>query len=203
MSHDLEPRVHRALDGELDRAALTPEERALVERLEAAAHALGGAPAAAGLSRRVMAIIRRPLESPVARFRRWLTSPQPVTLSLRPVYTLVIGVLLAAILWRGPGPAPMLGAHEGVAQFVARFPEAHSVAVVGAFNDWRPEATPLADDDHDGVWDARVILPTGQHEYMFVVDGERWVADPLAGRYVDDGFGRQNAVLVVRPGRSE
>lgn len=203
MSHDLEPRVHRALDGELDRAALTPEERALVERLEAAAHALGGAPAAAGLSRRVMAIIRRPLESPVARFRRWLTSPQPVTLSLRPVYTLVIGVLLAAILWRGPGPTPMLGAHEGVAQFVARFPEAHSVAVVGAFNDWRPEATPLADDDHDGVWDARVILPTGQHEYMFVVDGERWVADPLAGRYVDDGFGRQNAVLVVRPGRSE
>jgi 1,4-alpha-glucan branching enzyme len=97
----------------------------------------------------------------------------------------------------------MLSAHEGVAQFVARFPEAHSVAVVGAFNDWRPEATPLSDDDHDGVWDARVILPTGQHEYMFVVDGERWVPDPLAGRYVDDGFGRQNAVLVVRPGRPE
>jgi hypothetical protein len=35
---------------------------------------------------------------------------------------------------------------------------------------------------------------------MFVADGERWVADPLAGRYVDDGFGvgRQNSVLIVR-----
>ena len=29
MTHDLDPRIHRALDGELDRAALTPEERAL------------------------------------------------------------------------------------------------------------------------------------------------------------------------------
>jgi len=203
MTHDLDPRIHRALDGELDRATLSPEERALVERLDAAAQSLSGTPATGGLARRVMTTIRRPLESPVARFRRWVTSPQAVTLSLRPVYTLVAAVLLAAVLWRAPVPAPMLSAHEGVAQFVARFPEAHSVAVVGAFNDWRPEATPLSDDDHDGVWDARVILPAGQHEYMFVVDGERWVADPMAGRYVDDGFGRQNAVLVVRPGRSE
>ena len=201
MSHELDPRIHRALDGELDRAALTAEERALVERLDIAARALADTPPAAGLAQRVMAIIRRPLESPWQRFRRWVTSPQPVTVSLRPVYTLVIAVLVLAVLWRTPGSTPTLGAAEGVAQFVARFPEAHSVAVVGEFNDWQPEATPLSDDDHDGVWDARVILPAGQHEYMFVVDGERWVADPMAGRYVDDGFGRQNALLVVRPGR--
>ena len=143
------------------------------------------------------------LPLPWRRFRRWVTSPQPVTVSLRPVYTLVIAVLLVAVLWRSPESTPTLGDEEGVAQFVARFPEAHSVAVVGEFNDWRPEATPLSDDDHDGVWDARVILPAGQHQYMFVVDGERWVVDPMAGRYVDDGFGRQNAVLVVRPGHPE
>ena len=203
MTDQLDPRIHRALDGELDRAALTAQERALVERLDEAVARLAELPAAPGLARRVLGIIRRPLESPVARLRRWLTSPQPVTVSLRPVYTLVIAVLVVAALWRAPGSTPRLSAQEGVAQFVARFPEAHSVAVVGAFNDWRPEATPLSDDDHDGVWDARVILPAGQHEYMFVVDGERWVADPMAGRYVDDGFGRQNAVLVVRPGRAE
>jgi len=49
------------------------------------------------------------------------------------------------------------------------------------------------------VWRATIVLPVGQHEYMFVVDGERWVADPNAGRYVDDDFGRENAVLIVRP----
>ena len=57
----------------------------------------------------------------------------------------------------------------------------------------------LRDDDHDGVWRAAVVLPVGQHEYMFVVDGEQWVTDPLAGRFVDDGFGRQNSLLIVRP----
>lgn len=205
MTHDLDPRIHRALDGELDRLALTPEERALADRLEAAARELAQVPSAPGgsVARRVMGIIRRPLQSPAERFRRWLTSPRPVTVSLRPVYSVIVAVLLVAVLWRAPDAGPLLGKHEGVAQFVARFPEAHSVAVVGPFNDWRPEATPLSDDDHDGVWDARVILPAGPHEYMFVVDGERWVADPMAGKYVDDGFGRQNAVMEVRPVRSE
>lgn len=204
MTHDMDPRIHRVLDGELDPGALTPEERAVVERLAAATRALAGRPVSGTVAHRVMAVIRRPLASPFQRFRRWLTSPQPITVSLRPVYSLVIAILLAAVLWRTPaGPAPVLEAGEGVAQFVARFPEAHTVAVVGAFNDWRPEATPLSDDDHDGVWDARVILPAGQHEYMFVVDGERWVADPMAGRYVDDGFGRQNAVVLVRPHRTQ
>ena len=48
-------------------------------------------------------------------------------------------------------------------------------------------------------------LPAGQHEYMFVVDGERWVPDPLAGRYVDDGFGegQQNSLLIVRPAAAQ
>jgi len=203
MTRNLDLRIHRALDGELDRASLSPEELALVERLDAAAWALSDVPPVPGLAQRVLGIIRRPLESPLERFRRWVTSPHPVTVSLRPVYSVIIAVLLVALLWRSPASGPSLADHEGVAQFVARFPEAHSVAVVGPFNDWRPEATPLSDDDHDGVWDARVILPAGPHEYMFVVDGERWVADPMAGKYVDDGFGRQNAVMEVQPVRSE
>src|SRR5438093_1440048 len=78
-------------------------------------------------------------------------------------------------------------------------PGARSVDVVGAFTDWHTGVVPLRDDDNDGVWSAVVVLPAGTHEYMFVVDGERWVVDPLAGRYVSDGFGRQNALLIVRP----
>ena len=66
-------------------------------------------------------------------------------------------------------------------------------------DDWRPGSLPLTDDDQDGVWNAEVVLPAGEHQYMFVVDGEKWVVDPLAGRYVDDGFGRQNALMIVRP----
>ena len=92
-----------------------------------------------------------------------------------------------------------MGEEEGIAQFVARFPGARSVAVVGSFNDWRAGSIALEDRDHDGVWRGVVVLPAGTHEYMFVVDGERWVADPLAGRYVADDFGRENSLLIVRP----
>src|SRR5207244_4354161 len=46
---------------------------------------------------------------------------------------------------------------------------------------------------------ATVVLPTGTYEYMFVVDGERWVPDHLADRLVADDFGRENSVVIVRP----
>lgn len=194
----LDPRIHQVLDGELPRAGLPAALDGVVERLERAAAdaaALAAAPSVAG---RVMAAVRLPAPGRAARVWRWFTARHFVTLEFRPVWSLALAVLLAALLF-GPGqPEPALGAEEGVAQFVARFPEARSVAVVGPFNDWSPEATPLRDDDRDGVWNADVILPVGQHEYMFVVDGARWVSDPLAGRWVDDGFGRRNALVFVR-----
>ncbi|HEY6809478.1 MAG TPA: isoamylase early set domain-containing protein [Gemmatimonadales bacterium] len=197
---EIDPRVHAALDGERDPAGLPPELAAQVRALQDMGAALAAGPPAASVEARVLAALRRPAATPGRRLLRWLTDPRSVTVSLRPVYTLAAAAAIAAVLLIAPGDSgPALGAEEGIAQFVGRFPGAQSVAVVGSFNDWRPGVTPLTDDDHDGIWNANVILPAGQHEYMFVVDGERWVADPLAGRYVADGFGRQNALLFVRP----
>jgi len=48
------------------------------------------------------------------------------------------------------------------------------------------------------VWRATVVLTTGTYEYMFVVDGERWVPDHLAERLVADDFGRENSIVIVR-----
>jgi len=84
---------------------------------------------------------------------------------------------------------------------VGRSPEAQSVHVVGTFNDWRPGSIALEDQDHDGVWRATVVLPAGTYEYMFVVDGERWVPDHLAERLVADNFGRENSIVIVRAAR--
>ena len=51
--------------------------------------------------------------------------------------------------------------------------------------------------------DGLIALRPGMHKYMFVVNGERWVTDPEAERYVDDGFGMRNAVIAITPpGRS-
>src|SRR5207247_2631719 len=93
---------------------------------------------------------------------------------------------------------PMLGEHEGIAQFVGRFPGARSVHVVGSFNDWRTGTIALEGPDHDGVWRGALVLPAGTYEYMFVVDGERWIPDHLAEREVADNFGRENSIVIVR-----
>lgn len=198
MTH-IDPQLHRVLDGELPSDDLTPSQREQFATLQRAARLLAETPAAS-VAARVMVEVRRPRQSLGQRFAQWLTERHTVTIAVRPVWSLALAAALAAIAvipTRGPGP--VLGEQEGIAQFVGRFPDARSVEVVGSFTDWRPGAVVLRDDDHDGIWRASVVLPVGEHEYMFVVDGERWVTDPLAGRYVDDGFGRQNALLFVRP----
>jgi len=196
----IDPRVHQALDGEISPDSLPPELRRQVERLESAAALLARVPNLEGVERRVMAIIARPAPTRLRRLTRWLVTPHSLVLRVRPVWSVAlaaVAVLFAIIPVRETGVR--LGREEGVAQFVARFPGAQSVAVVGSFNDWAPGSIPMEDRDHDGVWRASVVLPAGTHEYMFVVDGERWVADPLAGRYVADDFGRENSLLIVRP----
>lgn len=196
----IDPRIHQALDGEVPRDTLAPALRRDADALDAAVALLATAPAASSVEQRVMATIQRPAPSAGRRLLRWAVRPHSVVLRMRPVWSLALAasLLLLAVLPSHEG-GPQVGEEEGIAQFVGRFPGARSVNVVGSFNDWGPVSIPLEDRDHDGVWQAVVVLPTGTHEYMFVIDGERWVVDPLAGRFVEDGFGRENSVLIVRP----
>jgi hypothetical protein len=198
--NQIDPRIHQALDGEIAREALPPELRRAVERLEAAAALLAAGAPAAGLQSRVMAVVRRPAPSRARRFARWLATPHSITFRLRPAWSLALAAVLALLaLFPLRDRSPMLGEHEGIAQFVGRFPGAHSVHVVGSFNDWRTGTIALEDRDHDGVWRGVVVLPAGTYEYMFVVDDERWVPDRLAERQVADDFGRENSIVIVRP----
>jgi 1,4-alpha-glucan branching enzyme len=73
-------------------------------------------------------------------------------------------------------------------------PEARSVHAVGDFNGWDPARTSLQQVS-SGVWTVTLPLTPGRYEYMFVVDGQRWVSDPAAVEQADDGFGARNAVL--------
>ncbi len=75
-------------------------------------------------------------------------------------------------------------------------PGAHSVAVAGDFNGWNPTQTKMERSD-GGMWTATIPLKPGRYQYMFVIDGKQWIADPLAPEEAGDGFGAQNAVLDV------
>jgi len=78
-------------------------------------------------------------------------------------------------------------------QFTFKAPEAKEVCLAGNFNHWQVCETPLQRVGED-LWSVSVELPKGRYEYMFVVDG-RWVPDPTARGYIQDGFGNRNAVL--------
>jgi hypothetical protein len=76
-------------------------------------------------------------------------------------------------------------------------PNAANVSVVGTFNEWAGDATPLA-KTADGWWEVRVTLMPGTYEYAYLIDGE-CVTPPESIVTVEDGFGRRNGVLEVLP----
>jgi AMP-activated protein kinase-like protein len=197
----IDPRIHQALDGDVPLETLPAELRWAVRQVGRAADLLGAPVRGVSVESRVMAEIRR-RPSWAQRVGRWIVTPRAITLRFRPAWSLAFAAAAAVFtVFATGGGGPELGEHEGIAQFVGRFPDAQSVHVVGSFNDWRAGSIPLEDQDHDGVWRATVVLPAGTYEYMFVVDGERWVPDHLAERVVADEFGRENSVVIVRPAR--
>lgn len=96
------------------------------------------------------------------------------------------------------GPAvPVSGLTEVQFSLRAGIEPLTSVAVVGDFNDWNPDKHQLNDENEDGIWTATLKLEPGRYEYMFILDGQKWVPDPEAYRYVRDGFGNKNAVIEI------
>lgn len=77
---------------------------------------------------------------------------------------------------------------------------ANRVAIVGDFNGWDASATPMqakrGSTNGRATWSAQVALAPGRHVYAFVIDGQRWLVDPLAPQVLDAGFGPSNAVMV-------
>jgi hypothetical protein len=204
------PEVQRYLDGE-GAAGIAADECARADRLAAAARAFGETlpPLDARLDDAVMAAVRARTPAGAPKGWRWFVTPQPVR--IRPLLVPLVAAA-ALVLWLLPGvagrePAPAPGpmaaaASAGRDTVFVRFdlaaPGARDVAVAGSFNGWQPEAMRLA-RGAGGVWSVTVPLAIGEHRYQFVVDGQRWVPDPLAQALVDDGFGGRNSVIVVGP----
>jgi 1,4-alpha-glucan branching enzyme len=74
-------------------------------------------------------------------------------------------------------------------------PEAKVVSLVGNFNQWNTQASPMK-KDKKGIWKATLSLEPGRYEYRFIADG-RWENDPSCSCCVANEFGGQNCVRVV------
>jgi 1,4-alpha-glucan branching enzyme len=94
-------------------------------------------------------------------------------------------------------PAAKSAAPVVYVQFRLESAQARQVALAGTFTGWQP--TLQLEQKEPGVWTALVPLRPGVHDYVFVVDGERWVPDPNAPQQVDDSFGGTNSRISLPP----
>lgn len=203
--------LHRWLDGDVDGRQLDADTRRDAElwsRIDASLRSDLPGPAPAWIEGRVMAEIGAREASPRTGLLAWLTRPRTIRLSPLSAGGLATAALLLVLLpiRRSADPespvAPAADLAVVYVQFSLEAPDARTVAVSGDFNQWSADAE-MSDPDGDGVWTLRVPVDPGVHEYMFVIDGERWVTDPLAERTTEDGFGNRNAILAVAlPDRS-
>ncbi|MBA7582540.1 hypothetical protein ES695_10375 [Candidatus Atribacteria bacterium 1244-E10-H5-B2] len=119
--------------------------------------------------------------------------------SLVSILTLAVFCVFTFVFLFNPSLSP--GQRETLTQVEATFKisgiEAKSIAVAGDFNGWSISANRLEDPQGDGIWTGKINLKPGRYEYMLVVDDDKWVPDPNAKIYADDGFGNRNAVLYI------
>lgn len=94
-----------------------------------------------------------------------------------------------------PPPGPPKPARLWSVEFTLTAPNAHSVAVVGDFNNWNPTAAQMRKRPN-GEWAVTLQLPAGRHVYKLIVD-DNWMADPENPTQVDDSRGGKNSVVVV------
>ncbi|PKP10781.1 MAG: glycoside hydrolase [Bacteroidetes bacterium HGW-Bacteroidetes-4] len=75
--------------------------------------------------------------------------------------------------------------------------EATQVNLVGDFNDWDPKATSMK-KLKGGDFTVTVNLPIDKnYQFKYLVDGNTWVNDDLADKYVPNNIDGDNSVVVV------
>ena len=117
---------------------------------------------------------------------------------------ILLAALVAALVAPGCATAPVAGdgAPCGVTLTLpaGEAPSGSQVYVAGTFNDWDPEATPLAPGEEG--WSGFVPLPPGEHRLQLRIrppgGRERWLPPPGLERYEPDGFGGTDGVVSVR-----
>jgi 1,4-alpha-glucan branching enzyme len=74
---------------------------------------------------------------------------------------------------------------------------AASVHLVGDFNDWSRETTPMR-RLKNGTFTATLTLePNKEYHFRYLVDGQRWDNDWNADKYVPNAHGSDDSVAVV------
>jgi hypothetical protein len=196
--HETDPIVQRAVD----------ELRRLPALDHDAVRRITGAAAAARLS---------PADDPVtmparSRMRWWITIGAAAAAA-------VVGFIardlvptpaaptesVRATAATAPTPVVAVGSNNAAVplvpqQFVLESSSARRVAVVGDFNNWNPNATPMTRPSDGALWSAIVPIAPGRHMYGFIVNDSLFMLDPRSEKARDPDLGSDVSVrMVERP----
>lgn len=205
--YNLNPDVHRLLDGEPVDGA-DDSARVDAERIRHAVQLYADGIQVPGreVDWAVMKVIRARRSGTWLRgLWRWIMQPRMV--QMRPAVAalaVMAGISLGMVIQQATmGGGDELATTSETPVVLVRFelaaPNAGRVNVAGSFNEWNTSQHEMTRSRATGLWTLTVPLESGEHEYMFVMDGELWLPDPNAHAQVDDGFGTTNSVIVVGP----
>jgi 1,4-alpha-glucan branching enzyme len=149
-------------------------------------------------------VMRQIATRPLPKLSGWRRLWRPRTVTIAPGRLLLVGAMAAALCAiffaerRRAIPEPKVVEVQSetvLVRFALSAPDANRVSVAGDFNGWRPDAAP-AERGADGIWRLTLPINRGSWSYSFVVDG-KFVEDPLAEAWREDGFGGRNAIVRV------
>jgi len=129
----------------------------------------------------------------------WFTNPVSVSFSPAKVaggLTAAALLIMVGFIW---GADSTKQDQSSAIRFILNDPakEARTVSVIGSFNNWKPEGGSMRYDAEAGYWILESSLPPGNHEYSFLIDGNKIQLDPRAPMIRDDGFGNRNSMILV------
>ncbi|WP_138482945.1 isoamylase early set domain-containing protein [Dyadobacter bucti] len=76
--------------------------------------------------------------------------------------------------------------------------ETKKVALVGEFNGWNPEEAIALKKQKDGSFKAILELASGEYQFRYILDDEKWENDWEADKYVPAGVAAtENSVVVL------
>ncbi|MCE6988191.1 isoamylase early set domain-containing protein [Dyadobacter sp. CY323] len=77
--------------------------------------------------------------------------------------------------------------------------EAKKVALVGEFNGWNPEEAIALKKQKDGSFKGILELASGEYQFRYILDDEKWENDWEADKYVPAGVDAtaENSVVVL------
>jgi 1,4-alpha-glucan branching enzyme len=89
-----------------------------------------------------------------------------------------------------------IGKTKGEVTFICNVnPQAKAVFLAGSFNQWQPQAKRMR-KYKDGSFRAKLKLPSGTHQYKFLVDG-LWYHDPDGPDILINDYDTINSVIHV------